>query len=190
MVMVVVVVVVVVGALVAVAQVVVVMVLRVCPEHPLAFRWGPGAGHRLQPLAPYSFVGSGGGLGAGLNGNRGRTVPRPRVGLAGGDGGLWGVNDGALGDRDVGEGLDGVVLGGRLCGGGSRWGEGGSGCGGGGVLAWVWVRVWVRAGSLLLPSYLLWFLGLCRVVLVMLLVVVVVVLLLRAVLSFGFRLWF
>ena len=188
-VVVVVVLVVVVGALVAVALVVV-MVLRVCRQYPLAFRCGSGVGHRLQPLGPYGLVGSGGGLGAGLNGDRGQGVPRPRVGLARGGGGVWGVRDGALGDGNVNEGLDGVVLGGRLCGGGSRWREGGSGCGGCGVLAWVWVRVWVRAGLLLLPSYLLWFLGLCGVVLMMLLVVVVVLLLLRAMFSFGFRFWF
>ena len=30
------------------------------------------------------------------------------------------------------------------------------------------VRVWVGAGSLVLPSYLLWFLGLCGVVFVLL----------------------
>ena len=36
-----------------------------------------------------------------------------------------------------------------------------------------------------MPSYLLWFLGLCGVVLVLLLVVVVVVLLLRVVLLLG-----
>ena len=83
-----------------------------------------------------------------------------------------------------------VLLGGRLCGGGSRWEEGGSGCGGWGVLAWDWVRVWVRAGLLLLSSYFLWFLGLCQVVLVMLLLLVVMVVLLRAVLLFGFRFWF
>ena len=99
-----------------------------------------------------------------------------------------GVDDGALGDGDLDEGLDRVVLAGCLCGCGSV--ERGSGCGRYGVLAWVWVRVWVRVGSLLLPSYLLWFLGLCGVVLVMLLVVVVVVLLLRAMLSFAFRFWF
>ena len=74
----------------------------------------------MQPLGPYGLVGSGGGLGAGLNGDRGRGVARPRVGLAGGGGGLWGVDDGALGDGDVDEGLNGVVLGGRLCGGGGR----------------------------------------------------------------------
>ena len=51
------------------------------------------------------------------------------------------MDDGALGDGDVDKGLDGVVLGGRLCrGGGCRW-AGGVGCGGWGVLAWV--RVWV-----------------------------------------------
>ena len=112
-------------------------------------------------------MGSGGEFEAGLNGNRGRGVPRPCVCLAGGGGAVWGVDDGALRDGDVDKGLDGVVLGGRLCGGGSRLGEGDSGFGGWGVLACVWVRVWVRAGSLLLPSYLLWFLGLCGVVLVM-----------------------
>ena len=35
---------------------------------------------------------------------------------AGSGGGLWGMDDGPLGDGDVDEGLDGVVLGGRLCG--------------------------------------------------------------------------
>ena len=99
--------------------------------------------------------------------------------LAGGSGGVWGVDDGALGDRDVDEGLDGVVLGDHLCGGGSRWGKGGSGCGGCGVLAWVLVRAWVRAGSLLLASQLLWFLGLYGVVLVMLLLLLVVVVVVR-----------
>ena len=73
---------------------------------------------------------SGGGLEAGLYGDRGPGVPRPWVGLAGGGGGLSGLGDGALGYGDVDEGLDGVVLGGRPCGGGGRWGEGGSGCGG------------------------------------------------------------
>ena len=83
------------------------------------------------------MVGRGGGLGAGLNGDGGRGVPRPWVGLTGGGGGFRGTDDGALGDGDADEGLDGVVLGGRLCGGGGcRW-EGGVGCGGWGVLAWV-----------------------------------------------------
>ena len=150
-----VVVVVVVVMVVAVALVVVVMVMRVCPQDPLAFRLGFGVGHRLEHLGLYGLVGSGGGWGAGLEGDRGRGVPHPRVGLAGGGGGLRWVDDGALGYRDADEGLDGVVLCGCLCGGGSRWGEGGSGCGGCGVLAWVWVRVWVRAGLLLLPSCLL-----------------------------------
>ena len=64
------------------------------------------------------------------------------------------MEDGALGDMDVDEGLDGVVLGGRLCGGcGCRW-EGGVGCGGWGVLAWV--RVWVRAVSVGFVSLRLW----------------------------------
>ena len=31
---------------------------------------GLGVRHRLQPLRPYGLAGSGGGLGAGLNGNR------------------------------------------------------------------------------------------------------------------------
>ena len=65
----------VVWALVAVALVVVLIVLRVCLEDPLAFRWSLGVGHRLQPLGPYGLVGSGGGLGAGLNGDCGRWVP-------------------------------------------------------------------------------------------------------------------
>ena len=109
-VVVVVVVVVALRALVAVVLVVVVMVLRVCSQDPLAFRWGLGVGHRLQPLGLYSLVGSGSGWGAGLDGDRCRGVPRPRVGLAGGGGGLRGVDDGALGDGDVDEGLDGVKL--------------------------------------------------------------------------------
>ena len=62
------------------------------------------------------------------------------------------MDDGALGDEDVDEGLDSAVLGGRLCGGGGCWWEGGMGCGGWGVLAWV--RVGVRAVCL----------GLCRCV--------------------------
>ena len=72
------------------ALVVVVMVLPVCPEDPLASRWGFGVGHCLQPVGPYGMVGSWGGLGAGLNGDRGREVPSPRVGLAGGGGGFGG----------------------------------------------------------------------------------------------------
>ena len=65
-----------------------------------------------------------------------------------------GLDDGGLGDRDVNEGLDGVVLGGRLCGGRGRWWEGGVGCGWWGVL--VLVRVWVRVVSLGLASLPLW----------------------------------
>ena len=140
----------------------------------------------MQPLGPYGLVGSAGGSGAGLDGNRGRGVRRPRVGLAGSSDGVGGVEDRALGDGDVDKGLDGVVLCRRHCGGGCRWGEGGFGCGWWGVLAWISVRVWVRAGLLLLSSYLLWFVGLCGVVLVMLLLVVVVVLLLRAMMLFVF----
>ena len=94
---------------------------------------GWGFGHRAQSLGLYCLVCSGGGSGAGLNGDCGRGVRRPWVGLASGDG-------------DVDEGFDTVVLGGRLCGGGGRWWEGGVGCGGWGVL--VRVGVWVRALSL------------------------------------------
>ena len=140
-------VVVVVGPLVVVVLVVVGLVLRVLPMDPLwVFRsplWGWGVGHRGRPLGLHYVVGRGGGLGAGLDGDGGRGVPRPWVGLASGGGGLRGMNDGALGNGDADEGLDGVVLGGRLCGGGGcRW-EGGVGCGGWGVLAWVRVRVGV-----------------------------------------------
>ena len=109
---------VVVGPLVVVELVVVGLVLRVWPSDPLwVFRfplWGWGVGHRAQPLGLPYVVGKGGGSGAGLDGDGGRGVPRPWVGLAGGGGGLWGMDDGALGDADVDEGLDGVVLGCRL----------------------------------------------------------------------------
>ena len=64
------------------------------------------------------------------------------------------MDDGALGDGDIDEGLDGVVLGGRLCGGGGCWWEGGVGCGRWGVA--VWVRIWVRALFLGLASLRLW----------------------------------
>ena len=53
----------------AVALVVVVMVLRVCPQDPVAFRWNLGLGHRLQPFGLYGLVVSGGGLGARLDGD-------------------------------------------------------------------------------------------------------------------------
>ena len=125
-------------------------------------------------------MGGGGGSGARIHGDCGPAVPRPWVGLAGGRGGLWGMDDGALGDGDVDEGLDGVVLGGRLCGGGGRWWEGGIGCGGWGVLAWV--RVWVGAVSLGFVSLRLWCYRLRGVVLVVLLLLVVR--------SFGRRLGF
>ena len=129
-------VVVVVGPLVVVVLVVVGLVLRVWPLDPLwVFRSpfpGRGVGHRAQPLGLHYVLGRGGGSGAGLDGDGGRGVPRPRVGLAGGGGGSWGMDDGALGDGDVDEGLDGLVLGGRLCGGGGcRW-EGGKVVVGGG----------------------------------------------------------
>ena len=114
--------VVVVGPLVVVVLVVVGLVLRVWPMDPLwVFRsplWAWGVGHRGQPLGLHYVAGRGGGLGAGLDGDGGRGVPRPWVGLAGGGGGLRGMDDGALGDGDAEEGLDGVVLGRRLCGGG------------------------------------------------------------------------
>ena len=117
------------------------------------------------------MVGSGGGLGAGLNGDCSRGVPRAWAGLASGGGGLQGVDDGALGDGDVNEGLDGVVLGGHLCDGAGRCWEGGVGCGRSGVL--VWVRVWVRAVFLGLASLRLWCCGLLGVVLVVVLLLVV-----------------
>ena len=140
-------VVVVVGPLVVVVWVVVGLVLRVWPMAPFSvFRsplWGWGVGHRGQSLGLHYVVGMGGGLGAGLDGDSGRGVPRPWVGLGGSGGGLRGMDDGALGDRDADECLDGIVLGGHLCGGGGcRW-EGGVSCGGRGVLAWVRVRVGV-----------------------------------------------
>ena len=125
-------------------------------------------------------MGGRGGSGAGLDGDCGPGVPRPWVGLAGGGGGLWGMDDGVFGDGDVDEGLDGVALGGRLCGGGGRWWEGGVGCGGWRVLASV--RVWVRAVSLGSVSLRLWCCGLCGVVLVVVLLLVVR--------SFGSRLGF
>ena len=119
-------------------------------QDPLAFRWGLGVGHRLRPFGLYGLVESGGGSGAGLDGDRGRRVPRPRVSVPGGGGHLWGVDGAALPDWDVDEGLDGVVLCGRLRGGGSRLGGGELGFGGCGVLAWVRVRVGVRARPLML----------------------------------------
>ena len=144
-------VVVVVGPLVVVVWVVVGLVLRVWPMDPWwVFRsplWGWGVGHRGQSPGLHYVVGRGGGLGAGLDGDGGRGVPRPWVGLAGGGGGLPGMDDGALGDGDADEGLDGVVLGGRLCGGGGCRREGGAGCGGWGVLAWARVRAGVVSGG-------------------------------------------
>ena len=63
------------------------------------------------------------------------------------------------------------MLGGRLCGGGGCWWEGGVCCGGCGVLAWV--RVWVRAVSLGLASYRFWCCGLRGVLFVVVLLLVV-----------------
>ena len=127
-----------VGPLVVVALVVVGLMLRVWPLDPLwVFRsplWGWGVGHRAQPLGLHYVVGRGGRSGAGLDGDVGRGVPRPWVGSAGGGGGLLGMDDGALGDGDVDEGLNWVVLRGRLCGGCGCRREGGVGCGGWGVL--------------------------------------------------------
>ena len=142
----------------AVVLVVVGLVLRVWPLDPLwVFRsplTGWGVWHCAQPLGLHYVVGRGGGSGAGLDGDGRRGVPRPCVGFASGGGGVWGIDDGALGDGDVDEGLDRVVLGGRLCGGGGcRW-EGVVGCGGWGVLAWV--RVWVRAVLVGFVSLRLW----------------------------------
>ena len=142
--------------------------------------WGWGVGHRVYCLGPYCLVCGGGGSGAGLDGDCGPEVPRPWVGLAGGGGGLWVMDDVALGDGDVDEGSDGVVFGGRLCGGGGRWWEGGAGCRGWGVLAWV--RVWARAVSLGFVSLRSWCCGLRGVVLVVVLLLVVR--------SFGRRLGF
>ena len=144
-------VVVVVGQLVVVVWVVVGLVLRVWPMDPLWVSrsplWGWGVWHRGQSPGLHYVVGRGGGLGAGLDGDGGRGVPRPWVGLAGGGGGLWGMDDGALGDGDADEGLDKVVLGGRLCRGGGCRREGGAGCGGWGVLAWARVRAGVVSGG-------------------------------------------
>ena len=50
----------------------------------------------------------GGGFGAGLDGDRGLEVPHPRVGLASGGGGLWGLDGGALEDGDVHRVLTGL----------------------------------------------------------------------------------
>ena len=68
-------------------------------------------------------------------------------------------------------GLNGVALGGRLCGGGGCCWEGGVGCGAWGVL--VWIRFWVMAVSLGLASLRLWCCGLRGVVLVVVLLLVV-----------------
>ena len=106
----------------------------------MAFRGGLGVGHRLQALGLYGLVDSGGGLGAGLDGDQSPVIPHLRIGLAGGGGVLWGVDGGALGHGNVEEGLDGVVLCGHLRGDGSRWGEEGSGWGGCELLALIMVR--------------------------------------------------
>ena len=108
-------VVVVVGPLVVVVLVVVGLVLRVWTMDPLWVFWSPlwgwGVGHRGQPLGLHYVVGRGGGLGAGLDGDGGRGVPRPWVCLAGGGGGLRGMDDGALGDGNADKGLTGSCWG-------------------------------------------------------------------------------
>ena len=63
-------------AVVVVVGLVVVVVLWVCPQGPLAFRWGPGVRHGLQPLGLHGFVNRAG-LGFGLTANavEGSHVP-------------------------------------------------------------------------------------------------------------------
>ena len=151
-------VVVVVGPLVVVALVVVGLVLRVWPLDPLwVFRsplWGWGVGHRAQPLGLHYVVGRGGGSGAGLDGDGGRGVPRPWVGLAE----VVVVCGGWMTGRLVTGMLTRVWT-------GSCWvaasavvvAAGGRGAWvvvGGRVLAWV--RVWVRAVSVGFVSLRLW----------------------------------
>ena len=77
----------------------VVVVLWVWPRDALAFRWGVGARHQLQPFGLQGLVYSGDGFCAGLDGDRGRGLPPPSVRLADSGGGLWGMDGGALGDR-------------------------------------------------------------------------------------------
>ena len=165
--------------------VVVVVVLWARPQDPLVFRWDMAVGHRLQPYGLHGLVDSGGGFGAGLGKERGGGVPRPRVGLACGGVGLWGIDGWVFGDWDVAPGLDGVVLCGCLRGGSPCLGQGGAGCCGGGV---------VVAGALLALLPLVWLLGVRVLVLVVLVVLVVLwwALLLFALgfrLLFGFGLW-
>ena len=82
--------------LVVLVFVVVGLVLRVWPMDPLWVFWSPlcgwGVGHRGQPLGLHYVVVRGGGLGAGFDSDSGRGVPRPWVGLAGGGGGLRGMD--------------------------------------------------------------------------------------------------
>ena len=88
------------------------IVLQARPQDPLALRRNLRVGHHLQPLGLQGLMNNGGGSGAGFDGDFGRGVPHPRVGLDGG----------ALGDGDIDEGLDRVVLRGCLHGSGSCWG--------------------------------------------------------------------
>ena len=156
------------------------VVLWARPQDHLAFGRDVGVGHRLRLSGLHGLVDSGGGSGAGLGGDSDGGVPCPRVGLAGAAGSLWGVDGGVFGDRNVSDGLDGVLLCGCLRGRGPCWGQGGGGYCGRGVLV---------AGAPLALLPLIWLLGVRLVVLVGL---VVLVLLWSAVLllALGFQLWF
>ena len=94
-------------ALVVVLGLVVVVVLGVCPQDPLVLQRDLGVGNHLQPLGLPGRPDSCGGLQGCFDGDRGRGVPRARVGLAGGGGGMRMPDGRALGDGDVDEGLDG-----------------------------------------------------------------------------------
>ena len=113
------VVVLVVVAAVVVVELLVVLVLRACPQDPLALRWNMGVGNHLQPLGLQALVNSVGGFRARFDGDRRPGVQRPRVGLLGNVGRLWGPDGGAFGDGAVDEDFDGVVLRGCLRGCGS-----------------------------------------------------------------------
>ena len=118
-VVVVVVLVVLVVGLMVVLGVVGVLVLRVCSRNPLALQSDKGLGHHLQFSGLQRVSDSWAGSGVGFDEDQGRGAPCPWVGLAGAGGGLSGPDRGALGDGDVDECLDGIVLRGFLRGGGS-----------------------------------------------------------------------
>ena len=125
---------------VLVVDVVMVVVLWVRPQDPVAFWWDVGVRHRLQPLEPHCLVDSGGKFRAGLSGDRGGGVPRPQVGPAGGDGGLWGMDGWAFGD-----GMCLMVWAGSCCVAASvmavcAWGRGPWDVVGAG--SWWWGRFW------------------------------------------------